>query len=76
MIEAARSLFTGYFSSTSKSQPARSAAMIFKLPRIFMSEQRKYTENPQAAQPEPAKIMSPAVLDGPFPGRPKKRISA
>ena len=32
--------------------------MIFKLPRIFMSEQRKCTENPQATQPEPAKIMS------------------
>ena len=41
-----------------------------------MSEQRKCTENPQATQPVPAKIMSPAVLDGPFPGRPKKRISA
>lgn len=50
--------------------------MIFKLPRIFMSEQRKCTENPQATQPDPTKIMSPAVLDGPFPGRPKKRISA
>lgn len=41
-----------------------------------MSEQRKCTENPQATQPEPAKIISPAVLDGPLPGRPKKRISA
>ena len=30
----------------------------------------------QATQPDPAKIMSPAVLDGPLPGRPKKRISA